>query len=72
MTLMVVPPAPQMQRKDRSYVKVAIVSNKTISGQKISIVPQFKYLGIIIDSNLSLKHTLKGVIAPFFHKFLVK
>ena len=38
-----------------------IMSNITISGQNISIVPQFKYLGIIIDSTLSFKAHIKKV-----------
>uniref|UniRef100_A0A4W5Q9E1 Reverse transcriptase domain-containing protein n=1 Tax=Hucho hucho TaxID=62062 RepID=A0A4W5Q9E1_9TELE len=38
-----------------------IVSNITISGQNISIVPQVKYLGVIIDSNLSFKAHIKKV-----------
>uniref|UniRef100_A0A3Q3GPI5 Reverse transcriptase domain-containing protein n=1 Tax=Labrus bergylta TaxID=56723 RepID=A0A3Q3GPI5_9LABR len=36
-----------------------IVSNIIISGQNISIVPPFKYLGVIIDSNLSFKAHIK-------------
>ena len=38
-----------------------IVPNITIAGQNISIVPQFKYLGIIIDSTLSFKAHIKKV-----------
>ena len=37
------------------------MSNITISGQNITIVPQFKYLGIIIDSTLSFKTHIKKV-----------
>ena len=41
--------------------KCNIVLNITNSGQNISIVPQFKYLGIIIDSYLSFKAQIKKV-----------
>ncbi len=34
-----------------------IVPDITISGHNIDIVSEVKYLGIIIDSNLTLKHT---------------
>ena len=37
------------------------VSNVTISGQNIMIVSQFKYLGIIINSNLAFKAHIKKV-----------
>lgn len=37
------------------------VSNISISGQNITIVPQFKYLGVIIDSNFFFKTHIKKV-----------
>ena len=41
--------------------KCNIVSNISISGEHINIVPQVKYLGIIIDSNLTFKTQVKKV-----------
>jgi len=38
-----------------------IVPNITISGHNIDIVPEVKYLGIIIDSNLTFKTHIKKV-----------
>ena len=55
----------------RSRVKKAKEVVVTLGNQKLSQVPSFKYLGMILDSTLNFNHQISAVIRTVIHKLIL-
>ena len=55
----------------RSKVKKCVAAQIKSNGEKIKMVPSFKYLGFILDSSLNYNYNMSSVISTVQHKILM-